>query len=95
MAAPAPSYAADGESPPEEAPEKDRPGSGTISTGATIMGFGAGSVVMGLGFWGLASATGAEGLLYPALFFGVTLGPILLVVGLVVLLVGLVIKAAA
>jgi hypothetical protein len=59
------------------------------------MGFGAGSVVLGLGFWGLMAATGVEGLLYPALFFGVTLGPILLLVGLVVLIVGLIIKASA
>ena len=95
--APAPSPATLGEVPPELPPREDpdQPGEGTISTGATIMGFGAGSVVLGLGFWGLASATGAEALLYAGVFFGVTLGPILLVVGLVVLLVGLVIKAAA
>ena len=95
-----PQVVGDAEPPPEppeapEEPETGKPGDGTISTGATIMGFGAGSVVLGLGFWGLAEATGAQALIYPALFFGVTLGPILLVVGLVVLLIGLAIKASA
>jgi hypothetical protein len=92
--APAPVAASELEAPREQDAE-EAPGEGTISTGATIMGFGAGSVVLGLGFWGLAAATGADALLYPALFFGVTLGPILLVVGLVTLLVGLIIKASA
>jgi hypothetical protein len=69
------------------------PGSRTMGTGAIVMGFGLGSVVVGLIFAGLASATSASGLLIPALIFGATIGPILLVVGLVIVIVGLSMRA--
>ena len=60
----------------------------TIRTGGIIMGFGAGSVLLGLLFWGLSSAGAGEAFSSLALVFGVTVGPILLITGLTVLIVG-------
>jgi hypothetical protein len=64
-----------------------------MSTGGIIMGFGLGSVGVGLIFAGLASVTGTSALWIPALVMGVTIGPILLVAGLIVVIVGAVMKA--
>jgi hypothetical protein len=58
------------------------------------MGFGLGSVALGLIFAGLAQLTATQALYIPALVLGVTIGPILLVVGLVIVLVGLAIRAS-
>jgi hypothetical protein len=69
------------------------PGSRTIGTGGIVMGFGLGSVVVGLIFAGLSSATSTPGLIIPALVFGATIGPILLVVGLIIVIVGLSMRA--
>jgi hypothetical protein len=81
--------------PPPEPPAQPHSSKGqrTMSTGGTIMGFGLGSVGVGLIFAGLASATGTAALWIPALVLGVTIGPILLVAGLIVVIVGAVIKA--
>jgi hypothetical protein len=78
----------------------DSPGSSlsrarqTLTTGGYIMGFGAGSAATGALFYGLAAATagsagaGTSGFIYPAIVLGVTVGPILLAVGLIVVIVG-------
>jgi hypothetical protein len=75
--------------PPSPPQSSSTQGQRTMRVGAITMGFGLGSVALGLIFAGLASATSAPGLIVPALVFGVTVGPILLAVGLVVVLVGL------
>ena len=49
---------------------------------------------MGLVFAGLNSLFSSEALLVPALIFGVTIGPILLVVGLLVVIVAAIMLAA-
>ena len=66
-----------------------------VGTGGRIMGFGAGSVGLGLVFAGLGKLFATEALLAPTLIFGVTVGPILLVVGLLVVIVGGLMMAAA
>jgi hypothetical protein len=58
------------------------------------MGFGAASVGVGLIFAGVAYATNLEVFAWPAVVLGVTVGPILLVVGLLVLIVGAIMRAA-
>jgi hypothetical protein len=72
------------------------PSSGTkvLTTGGYIMGFGAASVGVGLLLAGIGSAASTHALAMPALIFGVTVGPILLVVGLLVVIVGGIMKAA-
>jgi hypothetical protein len=75
-------------------PPASTPGSRTLGTGGIIMGFGLGSVTLGLIFAGLASATSASGFLIPALVLGVTVGPILLIVGLIVVVTGIAMKAS-
>jgi hypothetical protein len=84
MASPAPAAPA-GAVP---APPPSSSGHKALSTGGYIMGFGLGSVGVGLAFAGLNAAFASEAFLWPAVFFGVTLGPILLIVGLVVVLIG-------
>jgi hypothetical protein len=69
-------------------------GQKTLSAGGITMGLGLGSVILGLIFAGLSSATASHALIYPALFFGVTLGPILLVVGLLIVIIGAIIRAS-
>ena len=68
-------------------------GSRVMGTGGVIMGFGLGSVALGLILGGIAAATSASGFIIPALVLGVTIGPILLVAGLVVVIVGAAMKA--
>ncbi|HEY0714296.1 MAG TPA: hypothetical protein VGF45_16560, partial [Polyangia bacterium] len=63
-----------------------------LSTGGRIMGFGVGSIGVGVVFAGIAKA-GVDAAIWPALFFGVTLGPILVIVASLVLLAGLAIRA--
>jgi len=77
---------------PAPAPPPQSRGSSVIGTGGKIMGFGAGSVAVGLICAGLVHL-GADAFLWPALFFGVTLGPILLVIGLIIVIVGAIMKA--
>jgi hypothetical protein len=77
----------------QQASSTSSPGSNTMGTGAVTMGFGAGSVTLGLIFYGLYAATSASGFLIPALVLGVTIGPILLLVGLIILIVGACMKA--
>ena len=76
------------------APPHSTPGQNTLKTGGIIMGFGGGSVVVGLILAGLASATATPALIIPALVMGVTIGPILLVVGLIVVIVGAIMRAS-
>ena len=57
------------------------------------MGYGAASIGVGLVFAGLTAATNVEAFAVPALILGVTVGPILLVVGLLVVIVGAIIRA--
>jgi hypothetical protein len=83
-----PPFAGVGPPPARVRTEPHSPGKSTVNTGGIIMGFGAGSVVAGLIFWGLAEATAVEAFIYPALVLGVTIGPILLLVGLIVVIVG-------
>jgi hypothetical protein len=63
-----------------------------LSVGGYIMGFGGGSALTGLALYGLAAATAttasASPLYWPSIVLGVTVGPVLLVVGLVVVIVG-------
>jgi hypothetical protein len=82
--------------PPGSQPPPHRtstPGQRTMGTGGVIMGFGLGSVAVGLILGGIAAATSASGFVIPALILGVTIGPILLVAGLIVVIVGAVMKA--
>ena len=99
---PAPSASASAAAPlPPEAfrtgpPPQPRPAAGvtTMKAGGIIMGFGAASVVVGLilaGINGGFSAGTALGM--ASLIFGVTVGPILLAVGLIVVIVGVIIHA--
>lgn len=91
MAATAPVVAAPGPAATPAAaaaPATEKQGDKTVRTGAIIMGFGAGSVLAGLLFWGIAEATASDGLLIPAIVLGVTVGPILLIVGLITVIVG-------
>jgi hypothetical protein len=76
--------------PSAEVTKPTTPGQRTVSTGGITMGFGLGSVAFGAILGGIAAATGTTSvaLVGPALFFGVTLGPILLVVGLIIVIVG-------
>lgn len=76
------------------APPPPSRGKSTLGTGGIIMGFGLGSVVLGLILAGIASAASAPALYVPALIIGATVGPILLVVGLIVVLVGAIMWAA-
>jgi hypothetical protein len=77
-------------------PAAPAPGTRTMKVGGIMMGFGAGSVALGLilaasgGGFSSSTALGLAGLV-----FAVTIGPILLVVGLITLLVGLAIYAAS
>jgi hypothetical protein len=77
-------------SPP---PSRSTKGSRILTSGAIVMGLGLGSVVVGLIFAGLASATSTSSLYIPALIFGATIGPILLAAGLICLIVGAIVKA--
>jgi hypothetical protein len=80
--------------PPDPCPRPtSTPGQRTMSTGGSIMGFGLGSVAIGLIIAGIANVTGAAALYLPALIMGVTIGPILLVTGLIVVIVGAIMKA--
>jgi hypothetical protein len=75
------------------APQEPTAGQRTIRTGGITMGFGLGSVMLGLILAGIAEATSSTILMIPAVVLGVTIGPILLVVGLVIVLVGLAMRA--
>jgi hypothetical protein len=83
--------------PPEPAPppstSNSTPGTRTMGTGGIIMGFGGGSAALGLLFAGISAATSSSGFAIAALVLGVTIGPILLTIGLIVLIVGAVIHA--
>jgi hypothetical protein len=68
-------------------------GHAIVSSGGWIMGFGAMSIGAGLLFAGLYSA-GLDFAVYPALVLGVTVGPIALVIGLLVVIVGAITVAA-
>jgi hypothetical protein len=74
--------------PNRQAEYNDRRAHNTLKTGGIIMGLGGGSVALGLIFAGLASATSVSGFVVPALVLGVTIGPILLVAGLITVIVG-------
>jgi len=87
-AAPAPRpgrFGPDPSHPPPKTPSGAR--ERTIKTGGVVLGFGAGSVLLGLLFFGLAAGE-ENALFYLGAFFGVTIGPILIIVGLIILLVG-------
>ena len=69
------------------------PGKNTVSTGGRMMGFGLGSVALGLIFAGIYAATQSIPIGITALVLGVTIGPILLVAGLIVVIVGAIMRA--
>jgi hypothetical protein len=79
--------------PPAPALIPQTSGQNTLSTGAHIMGYGAVSLGIGLVFAGLYNLTAAEGFLWPALIMGATVGPILLLVGLIVVIIGAIIRS--
>ena len=66
-----------------------------MRVGGYLMGFAAGSFVLGVIFAGLNSLFEADVFLGAALVFGVTIGPILLIAGLITLIVGAIIKASS
>jgi hypothetical protein len=97
-AAPLQPYAPPLKQPPAGAKAPPRPGQPTggqktLTAGGHIMGYGLGSIGVGLLFAGLYKLTSVTAFAYPALVLGVTVGPILLVVGLIVLIVGAIIRA--
>jgi len=69
-------------------------GQQTMKAGGITMGFGLGSVALGLICAGIATAPALSGFIWPALILGVTIGPILLVVGLIIVIVGAAIRAS-
>lgn len=74
-------------------PPPNTTGNQVLSRGGAIMGFGLASVGVGLLFAGLNAAFSTEAFLWPALIFGITVGPILLIVGFVVVIVGAIMSA--
>ncbi|MGD0529454.1 MAG: hypothetical protein ABSE49_30230 [Polyangiaceae bacterium] len=80
--------------PPVHSPTQSTSGKRTQKAGLITMGFGLGSVVAGLICAGIATAPALSGFIWPALILGVTIGPILLVVGLIILIVGTAIRAS-
>jgi hypothetical protein len=83
----------DGEPSPYAGPPPPRKGLSTLTAGAITMGVGA--VSTGVGAIFLAVGGSSSSLFVPGLIFGVTVGPILLAVGLVILIVGTVIYLAS
>jgi hypothetical protein len=77
------------------APEAEKPGDWSLSRGGIIMGFGGGSVLLGLALVGLSNSAGTGALFWSGLILGATIGPILLIIGLIFLIVGLVQRASA
>jgi hypothetical protein len=69
-------------------------GQRTMKAGGITMGFGLGSVALGLICAGIATAPALSGFIWPALILGVTIGPILLVVGLIIVIVGASMRAS-
>ena len=82
--------------PPAGPVEQAEPKGGRkiLRVGGKTMGFGAASVGAGLLFAGLAHVTTVDAFLVPAVVLGITVGPILLAVGLLVVLVGALVYAA-
>jgi hypothetical protein len=80
--------------PPPQPHLLPTPGQRAMKAGGITMGFGLGSVALGLICAGIASAPALSGFIWPALILGVTIGPILLVVGLIILIVGAAIRAS-
>jgi hypothetical protein len=80
--------------PLEPGPVRPAPGASTVAAGRNILGASALSLVLGLAFWQAAEVTAADAFLFPAVVLGITVGPILLVVGLLVLLVGAAMQAS-
>jgi hypothetical protein len=79
--------------PPAPGPAKPSSGKRVMGTGGIVMGFGLGSVALGLICAGISAATSTSALVIPALILGVTIGPILLVAGLIVVIVGAIMRA--
>lgn len=80
---------------PAKPQEPPKPGSTQLGVGAWMMGLGGGSIALGLIFAGINSVANTSAFTTPALIFGVTIGPILLIIGLIVILVGLLVRAAS
>ena len=94
--APAPTPAPAATTPAPAKPEEARkPGSAQLRVGGWMMGLGGGSVALGLIFAGINSIANTSAFTTPALIFGVTIGPILLILGLIVILAGLLIRAGS
>jgi hypothetical protein len=77
-------------------PQQQQPrttGQKGLSAGGYMMGMGAISIGVGLLFAGIAEVSGVEAFFYPAVVLGITVGPILLVIGLLVVLVSAIIRA--
>lgn len=82
--------------PPAAAVEEEKPGQWSITRGGIIMGFGGGSVLVGLLMAGIAGdAAALSALWWTGIVLGVTIGPILLIIGLIFILVGLAQRAAS
>jgi len=75
-----------------KAPEAEKPGEWAMTRGGIIMGFGGGSVILGLLMAGLAASESS--VWWAGIVLGVTIGPILLLIGLIFLIVGLAQRAA-
>jgi len=80
--------------PPPREPTPEEKAEHTINAGLIVMGIGAGSLLLG-GIAYLISTAGASGFGYVAAVLGVTIGPLLLIAGLIVLIVGAVMSANA
>jgi hypothetical protein len=78
---------------PPPLPGQPTGGQKTLTMGGHIMGYGLGSIGVGLLFAGLYQLTSVSAFVYPAVVLGVTVGPVLLVIGLLVVIVGAIIRA--
>lgn len=81
--------------PPGAVLTPEKPGEWALTKGGIIMGFGGGSVLLGLALAGIGDAVMHSGLYWTGIVLGVTIGPILLTIGLIFVIVGLVQRASA
>jgi hypothetical protein len=82
-----------GPKPPPQPAHQPTSGQKTLTAGGHIMGYGLGSIGVGILFAGLFSLTHVVAFAWPALILGITVGPILLVIGLLVVIIGAIIRA--
>jgi hypothetical protein len=95
-ALPEPAFAPEPPPHPDQEPEasdRTRRPWNVLTAGGKIMGYGLGTAALGGIFYGLAALTsgasvGSSIFIYPAVVLGVTVGPLLLAIGLVVVIIG-------